>query len=75
MGTSLDAGDVVVVAMDVSVKEVASNVVAMDVPMVVVFRSSLLLSDKGTRVATSIIAVSKNKPVLARAHKILINEQ
>ena len=73
MGTSLDAGDVVVVAMDVSVKVVASDV-AMDVPMVVVFMSSLLLSDKGTRVATSIIAVRNNKPVLAKAHKILINE-
>ena len=64
MKTSLDTIDVVVVTMDVAVKVVASDVVAMDVPMVVVIRSSWLLSDKGTRMATSIIAVIKNKPVL-----------
>ena len=74
MKTSLDSIDVVDVDMDVAVNVVATDVVAMDVPMVVVFGSSWLLSDKGTRVATSIITVSKNKPVLVRAHKMVINE-
>ena len=50
--------------MEEAVIVVVTEVVAIDVPMVVVFRSSWLLSNKGTRVATSIIAVIKNKPVL-----------
>ena len=75
MKTSLETVDVNVVAMDEVENVVATDVVARDVAMVVVFTwTSWLLSDKGTRVATSTIAVTKNKAVLARAHKVLINK-